>query len=225
MSALVDMGRWQAWRERQAEKPAGPKLTPYTGLLNELKPEDYRFFETRYGIITPNMRIFRGDDDRYALPIFSPVDALARGHVLRAPWPGSPLSGARDWSGTRKALTYTSAYGPIQSFYKGHGPQFASRPLVIVEDQLSAIKLAEIGLNAMAILGTPNKGEIGMDRLSELTRIYSTETIVALDADATEQAFEFARKWGSAFKKLRVAILAQDIKDTPKDDIFGVLGL
>lgn len=205
--------------------PAVKPLEPYQGKLEPLSVADFEYFETRYGITTPNGRIFRGDEDRYILPIFSPVDALARGHVSRMPWPGSPMSGARDWSGKLKARTYMAARGPIQSFYKGHGPQFVVRPLVVVEDQLSAIKLAEIGLNAMAILGTPNKGEIGMDKLTELTRLPNTETIVALDADATEQAFEFARKWGSAFKKLRVAILQRDIKDTPKAEIFGVLGL
>jgi len=200
-------------------------LNPYTGRLDPLEPADFRFFEEKYGIITPERFIFRGNDSRYALPILSPLGVLARGHVLRMPWPGSPLEGTGDWRGKRKALTYRADRAPLQAFYRGHGPGSTPKPLVIVEDQLSAIKLAECGLHAMALLGTPNKGEIGMDRLSELSRIASVEQIVALDADATEQAFEFARKWGTAFKRLRVAILARDLKDTPKGAIFGVLGL
>lgn len=204
-----------------AQKPSGEA---YTGVLNPLTDADKDFFQRTYGIIVPDRKIFRGEGDRYAMPIFPPGSVVARGHVLRMPWPKSPLYSAQDWAGRRKALTYSAGPGPIQSFYTAHGAE-KWPALVLVEDQLSAIKLAEVGVASVALLGTPNKGEIGMDRLTELSRFKAKEVVVALDADATEEAFAFARKWGSAFKKLRVAILSKDIKDTPKSDIFGVLGL
>lgn len=204
---------------------AVPTATPYTGPLDSLTAEDFEFFQTRYGIVTPQDRIGRGIDFMYALPIDDPQGSR-RGVVLRAAYNGSPLDGERysKYPPGKKALTYMDKVAPVQAFYKGHGGAW-NDALVIVEDQLSAMKVAETGLSSVALLGVPGEGEIGMDRLRELTAYKASEVIVALDADATENAFKFARKWGSAFKSLRVAILDRDLKDTPKANIFGVLGL
>jgi hypothetical protein len=113
---------------------------------------------------------------------------------------------------------------PVQSFYS-HVYNLATDPLVLVEDQLSAIKLFSTGkYNACALLGVPNDGSIGVDRVREISKIPCSEVIVALDADATENAFQFVRKYGMAFKKIRVAILSKDIKDTQKAIFQEVLG-
>jgi hypothetical protein len=199
-----------------------PTATPYTGSLDPLTVADLEFFQERYGIVTPQGRIGRGDYNRYALMINDPKGSR-RGVVLRSPWKGSPLYELRMGTPAKKALTYMDKVAPVQACYLGHGSP--ANMLVIVEDQLSAIKLAECGLSSVALLGVPGEGEIGMDRLRELSSFHADEVIVALDSDATENAFKFARKWGHAFKSLRVAILERDLKDTSKADIFGILGL
>src|ERR1700745_968654 len=122
---------------------------PYKGSLDPLTPADLEFFQERYGIVTPQGRIGRGDYNRYALMINDPQGSR-RGVVLRSPWAGSPLDGARGLTG-KKALTYMDRVSPVQACYIGHGRP--SNMLVIVEDQLSAIKLAECGLSSVALLG------------------------------------------------------------------------
>lgn len=201
--------------------PKQQHLTAYTGQLAPLTADDYRFFEGKYGIIVP--RIQRGDFGMYAMPVMPPQGAERRGVVLRKPWAGSPLDTPA--AGAKKALTYQERRGPLQAFYKAHGNPVRA-PLIVVEDQLSAMKVAEIGLNAVALLGVPgNNGDLGADRVRELSTFPTEQVIVALDADATTNALLFARKWGYSFKKIRVAILERDLKDTPKSEITGALGL
>lgn len=194
------------------------EVKPYTGKYLPLTREDGDYFYTKYEIDIAEANIWRGDFSRYLLPIWD-YHGMRRGVVSRQPWKGSPLDGSPQFGS--KAYTYTERTGPIQSWYGATKPA-----LVLVEDQLSAIKLATWGYRAVALLGIPNGGELGMDRLGELQRGQgAAETIIALDADATENAFAFARKWGSAFKKLRVAILSQDLKDTPGVQFGEILGL
>jgi len=111
---------------------------------------------------------------------------------------------------------------PLQSWYLKRA---SADSLIVVEDQLSAIKLYSHGFSAVALLGVPGDGNIGADRVRELASWSRGEVIIALDADATDKAFEFARRWGMAFRKLRVAILERDLKDEPAANFGEVLGL
>jgi DNA primase len=92
---------------------------------------------------------------------------------------------------------------------------------VLVEDQLSAISAQQGGVNAVALLGT----HLNNDKVWEISQWQPSQVIIALDADATDQAFKLARKWGLAFPKTRVAILARDLKEEKTDDIRYILGL
>jgi len=208
----------QHWEKTPGK--TGGCLTPYTGQLDMLTPADLAYFDGHYEIPFAHRFIQRGmDGSRYALPIFAP-NGDTRGYVLRKGWAGSPLDG---WSfGDKKALTYMHKAAPVQSSYIATGQP--TRPLVLVEDQLSAIKLFTDGYNAVALLGVPNGGNIGADRVREIARIQAGEVVVALDADATTNALEFVRKYGMAFRKIRVAILDRDLKDTPKRQFREVLG-
>lgn len=202
------------------------RLRPYSGGKMVLRAEDLAFFKARYEIPSymafPN--IGRSTDGRYLLPIFDPKGGK-RGVVARIPWDHAPLWATTPIGGP-KADTFRSAWGPVQSHYSGD----MEKPLVLVEDQLSAIKLAAHGYGSVALLGTPADvvGTYGgTDRVAEIatrSRSYD-EVIVALDADATDAAFKFVRKWGSAFRRIRVAILSNDIKDTRASELAEVLGV
>ena len=204
---------------------------PFTGEIWNASPEDQHFFQEKYEIprefTTHHIRV-EPDSSRYVLPIWSPHGAC-RGHVLRVPWEGAPR---RIPTGYPKADTYKLMDAPLQSFYKPRGVldfSHVDAPLVLVEDQLSAIKLAAHGYPAVAILGKPRSSlgtYSGLDRVTEIARTArGAEVIVALDADATEDAFMFVRKWRSAFNRCRVAILTADIKDTPAKQFPEVLGV
>jgi hypothetical protein len=200
------------------------QLNPYTGPILPLTEEDREYFRRKYEIGSGYAAGFinRAGLPRYILPILAPNGAV-RGHVLRTGWEGSPI--APPYPVYKKALTYMCAAQPVQSVYltSYDDDRRVGIPLVLVEDQLSAIKLHSAGYNAVALLGVPNDGSIGADRVREIARLPCSEVIVALDADATENAFQFVRKYGMAFKKIRVAILEKDIKDTPKACFHEVL--
>lgn len=209
----------QQW-ERTAK--AASQMTPYTGPILPLTEEDWDFFFRVYELPADYALryIRRAVEPRYILPIYAP-NGDVRGHVAREGWPGSPIRADRP-PAYKKALTYMCMpNAPVQSFY--YRPD--CRPLVLVEDQLSAIKLFSAGYNAVALLGVPNDGSIGVDRVREISKLPCSEVIIALDADATENAFQFVRKYGMAFKKIRVAILEKDIKDTKKAMFQEVLGI
>lgn len=208
------------------QKPAKTRqeLKPYTGQLSRLTKEDAEFFATHYGIENPGRLIQRGEG-RYVMPILGPMQEL-RGRVARTPWKDSPLS-LEPHAKYPKAVTYLERIGPVQSFYVS-APVYPV--VVLVEDQLSAMKLAEMGYTAVAMLGTPNSEHpdnySGQDRVAEIAQFAAGRTvIVALDADMTAQSFLFARKWKDAFSSVRVAILNADIKDTSRDEIPAILGV
>lgn len=216
---------------------AGPQkrtdLRVYGGVVETLHDEDIAFFHATYQLdLLPLSRVVKRApaEGRYVLPIFDPY-GHERGLVLRVPWAGAPLTATRP---VPKADTYRSEQGPCQSFYEvalcaPYVSKTHERPVVLVEDQLSAIKLSAYGYNAVAFLGTPVDHLLsynGSDRVSEIARwAKEREVIVALDPDATEDAFKFARKWSSAFKQLRVAILDKDLKDTDHIHFREVLGV
>lgn len=205
------------WEPRPVREPVGP-----------LSRASEAFFETRYEIplVTAQRAIAEAPQSgRYVLSIRGPNGAL-RGHQLRKPWAGAPLIEAfvdGYKPGMPKADTFMTLREPVQSHYSGFNRAGA---LVLVEDQLSAIKLSVAGYDAVALMGTPdNPDMVRIAELSARAALHEGETVIALDNDATAKAFAFARQYGSAFRALRVAILFADIKDTKLDDIPGVLGL
>lgn len=205
-----------------------PPLRQFTGQLEQLSADDRRFFLDHYEIpqdvAVRNIRV-SPETGRYALPIWGPANA-ERGIVLRTPWVGAP----RVAEGFRlpKADTYKANAEPLQSHYFVD-PRDGYPQLVLVEDQLSAIKLSAYGVDSVALLGVPDvryNGYSGTDRVMEIARrAKGREVLVALDADATELAFLFARKWGHAFQSIRVVMLTRDLKDTSARDFREVLGV
>jgi DNA primase len=85
--------------------------------------------------------------------------------------------------------------------------------VVLVEDQISAVRAAYDGFHAVALLGTNLDQEV-VRAISMLKR----PVVIALDADATDKAFKLAKDWGMAFKSCRVAVLPCDLKDMDLGD-------
>jgi len=201
---------------------------PYTGETLRLDATDLAFFRYKYQICArASERCISVDaaSNRYVLPFGGPDGYKLRGHILRMPWDGSPRRVTGDYM---KADTFKiNPHDPLLAWYTPDVPLRSGQEAVLVEDQLSAIKLLDRGIPAIACLGKPVSTKYSSDgnsRVHELAR-HSPWLVVALDADATADAFAFVRQWGPAFKSIRVAILQQDIKDTPIEDIRGVLGI
>lgn len=204
-------------------------LRPFGGEILPIEPSDVRYFTQHYevdGDVSLKYIRLSPTTNRYILPIIAP-EGWVRGMVLRKPWPEAPRTAIEPYFDLPKADTFMSRYEPVQSFYKA---EFGDHDhMVIVEDQLSAIKLATYGHDSVAVLGTPYSKGLHFaqsDRVAELARESNgRETVVAFDADATESAFEFVRKWGPSFRRIRVAILTADLKDTSHWDFGRILGV
>jgi len=196
---------------RDDAKPQDKGTRPFTGDLHPLSKAELAFFKDRYGII-PGSAVWR-THTRYALSIFRPNGSV-RGYVTRRPYEGSPADTAPNRADSQyamKALTYMEADEPVQSWY-GKGDK-----ILLVEDSLSAIRAAQdLEVTAVAILGTG----LNAAKVQEIQReAGDCEVLLALDADATGQAFAAARKWHMAFKHFRVIVLSRDIKDSSSDEL------
>jgi hypothetical protein len=192
------------------------KQRPLTDSLHPLSEREVAFFLGRYGIPERTLkdRVYR-TETRYALSILRP-NGTRRGFITRRPYEGSPADTAANrndpqWS--TKALTYLEGDDePCLSWYGS--PDLT---VVLVEDQLSAMRLSSFyeHLSVCALLGT----SLNAAKVREIAAQRPTRVWIALDADATGQAFAMARKWNPGFDSLRVCVLSKDIKDMSDDEI------
>jgi hypothetical protein len=183
-----------------------------------LSEREKAFFLSRYGINDTESKIYR-TDTRYALPILRP-DGTRRGFITRRPYDGSPgdtAANRNDYHWSNKTLTYLEAEEPCQSWY-GHAKEGYS-DVILVEDPLSAMRIVEFKPTwcAVALLGTG----VNAEKIAEIQRKVE-HVYIALDADATGQAFAMARKWGSAFASCRVIVLSKDIKDSTDEELASL---
>ena len=135
------------------------------------------------------------DEERIVLPVFSPQGECL-GAVLRS------LSGAEP-----KTITHTE---PLAMAFYTHR---RSRDLIIVEDQLSAIRASEY-MNAVALLGT----NLNEDRAYEIYRQKYERIFLALDADAREKQAQLIIKHRGLLK-LNPLMLKKDIKNQSKEEL------
>lgn len=201
------------------------KLRPYWGESYMLAFEDNDYFKDRFliGDYVSDKYIRVTGEDEYLFPIYGPYHGL-RGYVRRQPvWKGTPAPVRTGRPEKPKALTFLQEDKEPIAFYLDlpyEARQGPDMPLIIVEDQVSAMRCLEDGLRAVALLGT----HLNMARVRDITRV-SRNVIIALDEDATGTAFDMARTWSMAFTSCRVAILEQDIKDMGDGEVMGALGL
>ena len=183
----------------------------WTGMTHTLSTDDVDYFEDRFGL-TPNESlndILRTSDGRYAFPLYGGDESL-RGHVIRrATWQGVPSAPIQDnYASTfPKALTYIHPDVPRCGWYHSTREDI----VVMVEDCVSAVRVAQEGYTAVALLGTTLAPKV----LGELLRWKNGKTyILALDPDAIDKARKIQRDYGGAFPGgLRVAELKCDPKD------------
>lgn len=195
----------------------------YRGALYPLILDDLEFFSKRFGLDAKllGIRATEQFDGGYAFPVWGRSGGQ-RGWVIRnGGWKGLPLSVAcpRTKPGAPKSLSYIDPEQPGISWYWGsHKRPYAE--VIVVEDQVSAMCLAQAGYLAAALLGTHMTQEMAAEIAQVPLRV-----IIALDADATANAFRMAKKWGMNWVGCTVAVLAQDLKDTPKTAFRKILGV
>lgn len=211
----------------QARTKEMRKAKPYDGKILLLDRVDFQYFMARFGIPAHAVGRFIkiGDHDNYLLPIFNPQGRIV-GHTIRQPvWKGEPKAPRGEAFPGPKALIRLKEPTEAISFYRGvdsdcelySGDKFK---WILVEDQISAIKLAACGYNAVALLST----NVNLAKVRMIQEAGADRIIIALDADATKTAFKIARDYGLAFEKAKVVIMSQDVKDTPADEFYNLFG-
>jgi hypothetical protein len=138
-------------------------------------------------------------ESRLYIPIFR-FDRTVRGYT------------ARDTEGLEAKKAVSFRWHEEEPNLSWHVAR-ASKKLILVEDQFSAIRAGSY-MNAAALLGvTLNK-----DKVDEIIRNGFAEAYLALDADATRKAIKTAIECRSRIK-LRIVQLEEDLKDLPRDKL------
>jgi hypothetical protein len=204
------------------------RYNPLTADLHTLSKAEVAWFKTRFNL--SNVSEIRRTNARYALPLKAPNGSV-RGWITRRPWDGSPAdteANRNDSQWAMKALTYMENDDPVLSWYQASTAKDQDIGTVLVEDPISAMRLIEY-LNesddsytgkVVALLGTG----LNAEKVAEIQRNSRHRVTIALDKDATGQAFAMARKYGQAFSECRVVVLSKDIKDSTDTEI-GALPL
>lgn len=200
-----------------------PWKGPYRGDFLVLQESDREYFRKRFDLtLLPNSFVGRNSLNQYVMEIRT-VDGYVRGYLVRrGGWtPGDvgvvcPRSVAADGP---KARLFLNSQDDISLSW--HIPSGADQPgrVVIVEDQVSAAKVAQAGVIGVALTGA----YLGEDKVRELSLVRPRRVTIALDADATGEAFKHARKWGLAFPRVEVLVLTQDIKDMNRTKVKELL--
>ncbi len=204
---------------------AGPKPAtaskwkgPYRGQFLPIEEKDREYFATRFDLGADYLGFVGVNDlNQYVLEVRT-MDGYVRGYVVRrGGWTGDiPYPRTRSTVGPKSRAYSNREHDLLLSWHRGTK---ADSKLVIVEDQISAAKVAQAGYTGVALTGS----YLGEDKVREIAMAQPARVILALDADATGTAFSTARRWGLAFRSLKVLPLQQDIKDMKHSDVVELL--
>lgn len=211
--------RWQCFRAKcdlgsgsNAQSHVAVQSTPlvkvrkkFEGQVTDLN-EFYRdWIREQWGIEDPDHWWYTNEyGGRIAMSIRSPK-FVHRGWVLR------DITG----NASTKALTYIDQDEEGLSWYKTT-PYAAT---VVVEDIPSAVRASTCGVNAVALLGTG----VGVDRAIEIAENARNGIIMALDNDAIDLSFRWAKKYTLLWGSVSVLPLSKDMKDMDQEELQGIL--
>jgi hypothetical protein len=197
---------------------------PYTGTFEPLEEKDIAYFKRRFDLdISSNSFLGVNSSNLYVMEVRT-MDGYVRGYaVRRGCWtvrsdtdPVCPRTALKTDPKTKVFLS--NADDVSLSWHLPQRSRDAGR-LFVVEDQVSAAKVAQSGYVGVALMGA----YLGEDKVKEISKWHPKEVTIALDADATGEAFKAVRKWGLAFPKTKVLVLRQDIKDMTKAAVQELL--
>jgi len=175
----------------------------WEGTTYELPTKVKDRVQTLWGITDPPHWYWTTDfGGRVAMSVRSPQDTH-RGWVLRA------LTPART-----KVLNYMNSNEESLSWYKTS--PYAST--VLVEDIPSALRASKY-VNSVALLGTG----VGFSRATEIAENTSQTVIVALDQDAIDLSFKWAKKYKLMWGDVKVLPLKKDMKNMTEQDLRELL--
>jgi hypothetical protein len=198
------------------ERAAPKEVKPYdVTQLSVMTDEDLMFFRRSWGLTALRREIYVTPDDEYAFRIRG-ADLNTNGWHIRQPiWRGTLCHRSGNPS-RAKGMTYkqVATYSKCAFFGHDNGGQ-----VVLVEDYLSAMKVAAAGFRAVCLFGTMIS-EVDRQEIRSLSN--HSSTTLWLDADAQEQAYANMGRWGVSLN-MRVITTNEDPKVLGLDTIRSVL--
>lgn len=178
------------------------------GRVEALPDEWLEFLENKYAITEETIRLagwrlcpdYDGRGPRVLMPVYGP-DGLKRHENFRA----------YDGSLPKTLINRGESNEETISWYRW---QKYNKVLVVVEDQPSAVRLAEAGVDSVALLGVL----LSPPRLQEIKKQNYERVILALDNDATAHAVKLGWQLRARLPQLRIKALDKDIKDMSPED-------
>jgi hypothetical protein len=180
----------------------------------EINEATLKFLAIKYGISSENFRAaglrWSGDGDgpltrRVCFPIYGP-DSKQRGTSYRS---------YEDGVVPKAIIQLHTEDAVCQSWYKWR--KF-SDTLVIVEDPVSAIKLAP-HVHSLSLMGV----HISDEKMDEIKAQKYQQIILSLDNDATREAIKLQLKYRNRVDNFFVHGLEKDIKDMNEEELNAYL--
>lgn len=220
---IPTVGRLLPGQARQ-ERPKSKWKGPYTGTFEPLEDKDIEYFNRRFhlGIGATNF-LGRNSGNLYVMEVRT-MEGYVRGYaVRRGCWtvrndtdPVCPRTALK--TGPKTKVYLSNADDVSLSWHLPQSPT-ATRRVFVVEDQVSAAKVAQAGYAGVALMGA----YLGEEKVKEISHWKPSQVAIALDADATGEAFKAVRRWGLAFPKTKILVLGQDIKDMSRKAVQELL--
>lgn len=209
---------WGAWASNSVGSWSPSYITPdprpYLGALRACDWNLRNIFSTRYQLTEETIeRCVRHAFEEPRLSVYLPVYPAygkARGGVLR-----------RLEYGKYKTENFVEdRTSPFIAWY-GH---VGYEAVVVVEDQLSAMRVMQLGRTGVALLGSSLSND-KWDEIKEHSERYKCPTIyLALDRDAFPKALDMARRFcPTTHVPVKVLLLDRDFKDCTDDEILAKL--
>jgi hypothetical protein len=189
----------------------------FTGVLRYPTQQTVDWFSVRWQIDLgeypePGYWVKETDDGRYAFPLWGRMDE-PRGVVIREPtwdrghWSRAPIYREGGGYSGPKSRTYLETPTTVRA---GWYHSLREDIVVIVEDQVSAMRITELGLTGYAILGT----HLNQEHINDLMQWKNGKRyILALDPDAIQTSLRHMRRWHGSIP----LTVASSLKYDPKD--------
>lgn len=184
---------------------------PYKGVAQELSIDDLQKVSDLWRVDLEdvyNAGWALAPQERGWLPLLFPVispTGVVRGHVLRI----------QNEDGTKTVRGFKIVDEPWQSWYVNK-----SDHIVVVEDQISALRAAEF-CTSVALLGT----EMSPDKFEEIVRFAGNRKIwFALDRDAAKEGFNLLKRYRLYFPNLSLLLIRKDIKNMSSSELLSYGG-
>lgn len=220
-----------SYKVEVSRKP-GVERKRFSKQISAPTPDDISFFKLAFGLTEATVKRYIRvceSSGEFVFPICGRT-SLRSGEVVRQPKWSAGISAAHraGREGAPKTLTYNVGsrlawYTPDDGSTLTAKGEFvyADQSIVLVEDQISAMKIMqETGLVAVSLLGNT----LGAEEWAEIAATKASTVIWWLDADVLQNTYLLNSTYGATMDFSKVVVTNLDPKSCSSEEILQVLG-